>query len=54
MPIKRHGVVLLGLSAGGHPLLLGPRTGGDPPSIGAKCRRRTTFYWGLAASPIKL
>ena len=35
MPIKRHGVVLLG-----------PSAGGEPPFIGAKCSRGPTFYWG--------
>ena len=46
MPIKRHGVVLLGPSVGGDPpfigakvqagthLLLGPSAGGEPPFIG--------------------
>ena len=43
MPLKRHGVVLLGPSAGGEQLF-----------VGAKWGRGPTFYWGLEASPIKL
>ena len=43
MPIKRHGVVLLG-----------PRAGGDPPFVGAKYSRGTTFHRGQAEAETHL